>query len=86
MNLAGEAPGPVEVKITTPTGDFLDKTLFTYEDPRKRPGEHTLPNKRRLIDHVDELGKILKQIKKDVTSDEIEKLDTQQKGESNISN
>lgn len=83
MNLAGEAPGAVTVQITTPTGDFLDKALFTYEDPRKRPEEHTLPNKRRLPDLVDELDKILKQFKKAVPSKEIEKLE---QGESNIAN
>lgn len=85
MNLAGKAPGPVTVKMTTQTGVCLGKTLFTYEDRRKKPGELTLSIKRRheqfekLSLIVDEMHRPFKQLKKE----ENETLDSQLQGESN---
>lgn len=44
----GGRPGVVTVTITTGSGFYLGKALFTYEDPENETKQQVLCNKRKL--------------------------------------
>ena len=76
LNLGGETPGPVTVKIFTQTGEYLGKTVYTYLDRRKEESENITSKKRQLADLFENFAKRLK----GGDSEDKETQDAQQQG------
>lgn len=60
----GGQPGVVTVTITTESGVYLGKALFTYEDPENETNQQILCNKRKIEELsgiVQNLAKMFKQ-------------------------